>query len=279
MRETEPPPQNKVESKKESFSELPLYKKQRWADKTIKEAGESLSKKENWADGALRDASKLKDDSLEIKELNTERFTENERLTLRDLKRVVAEGKIGEIDVILEKHQINNHAEKEKIFKEFSIREIATDAAIAALNRGETKFNNRDGYENFESYLLPQIANNSDFQNIALKKTKEYMENGDPLPAYDLMIQFIPEEIAEREDFASLSKQLLIHVLNNEPFLINNFRITLFGFSKFISEEALLEPEIQQAAKNTITRLSKLAANDKSILSDILELKEIFHIN
>lgn len=279
MREIGPTPQNKTETTNESFKDLPVTEKEIWADKVIKEAGKSLSKKENWADGALRDASKLKDDSLEIKDLDTELFTENERLALRDLKKALAEGKIGETDTILEKHQINNHAEKEKIFKEFSLREIAVDAAIEAIARGETKFNNRDGYENFESYLLPQIANNPDFQNIALKKTKEYLDRGDPLPAYDLMIQFIPEEIAEREDFASRSKQLLIRILNNEPFLINNFRMTLFGFGKFIPEETLLEQDMQQTVKQTITRLSKHFQEDKSVLLDILELKETFHIN
>lgn len=279
MREIGPTQQNKTETTNESFKDLPLTEKEAWADKVIKEAGKSLSKKENWADGALRDASKLKDDSPEIKELGVEAFTENERLALRNLKKTLAEGKIGETDAILEKYQINNHAEKEKIFKEFSLREIAVDAAIEALQHGETKFNNRDGYENFESYLLPQIANNPDFQNIALEKTKEYMDKGDPLPAFDLMHQFLPGETTEKEDFASLSKQLLIRILNNEPFLINDFRMTLFGFGKFIPEETLLGQDMQQTVKQTITRLSKHFQEDKSVLLDILELKETFHIN
>lgn len=278
MRETEPPPQNKPETIRESFKDLPITEKETWADKVIGEAGESLNEKENWADRALRDASGLKTRSPEITEFNIEAFTENERLALGDLKKTLAEGKIGEIDDILEKYQINNRAEKEKIFKEFSLREIAVDAAIEALDRGETKFNNKGGYKNFEQYLVPQVANDPDFQNIALKKTKEYLDRGDPLPAYDLMIQFIPKEIAEREDFASRSKQLLIHILNSEPFLINNFRLTIFGFGKFIPEETLLEPDMQQAAKQTITKLSKRVKQDSSILSDILELKEVFHI-
>lgn len=261
MRETEPPPQNKTETKKESFKEMPL------------------SEKERWADGALRDASKLKDDSLEMKELGAESFTEKERLVLSDLKKALKEGKMGDIDAILEKHKINSQEEKRKIFKEFSLLEVAIDAAIEALDRGETKFNSRNGYKNFERYLLPQIANDPDFQNIALVKTKEYMDKNNPLPAYDLMFQFLPEEITKKENFPLQSKQLLIRILNDEPFLINNFKTTLFGFGKFITEEALLESDMQQAAKQTITKLSKRVQQDGSALSDILELKEVFHIN
>lgn len=273
MRESEPPP-NKTEIKKEK----------------------SFKEKERWADEALRVANKLKEDSLETKELKTASFTESERVVSGELKNILKKGEIHKIKDVLEEHHLNNTKEKDKLFGEFSLQEAAVQAAAQAINAGETTF---AGDYDFTVYVLPKIISDPDFQEAVLKKTNEYIVQNDLYQAYSLIIQFLPEETVSKENFPLRIRQSLIRMLESDTFSIRDFQMGLYCFNKFTparppswteesplesgtpeaqKKDPLLEPDMQQAAKKAITRLSKLGSNTPSVLSDILHLKELFHI-
>lgn len=265
MRESGLPPDlNKAELKKEaSFKDLPLSEKEKWVDNTIREAS--------------------KESSLETVERDAESFTTEQRKARVELKNALTEGNIQKIGVILDNYnyKINDQGEAQRLFNEFSIQEAAVNSAINAINRGETYFDKPEYYD-FEKYLfIPYVIKDADFQEAVLKKVNEYLNKDNLFKVYTLVIQFLPKDTVSKENYAPRIRQSLIHILERERFSIDDFKIGLHCFAKLTPEPAdiLIEPDLQQAAKKTISRLSKLATDDKSVLLEILELKELFHIN
>ncbi|MBI2045937.1 MAG: hypothetical protein HYT28_00750 [Parcubacteria group bacterium] len=230
--------------------------------------------KEQWAEGALREANHLKKDSLEMREL----FSQKENAAWGELKKAIIDGEVKKIGTILETHQITDQKEKDKLFDEFSIQEAGVGFAINAINRGEISFYKPE-YRDFREYLLPHITKDADFQDAVLKKAEEYINKDDLFEAHVLIKQFIPKEIVLKENIHLHIKQSLIRILENKRFLITDFKKALFNFSDFIPEDALFEPEMQKAAKKAIARLSKEGINNETILPDILAMKALFHID
>src|SRR3989344_3125449 len=257
MRESELTPNtNKTDQKKEtSFKDLSLLEKEKWADKVVQESN--------------------KESSLETTEREVESLNVEQKKAWVELKKALVDGNIQKIGIILDSHKIRDDVEARKLFNEFSIQEAGVDAAIKAINRGETSFE-KLAYHDFEKYLfIPYVENDTDFQEAVLKKIDEYLNKDDAYRAYSLIIQFLPKDAAIKENYAQPFRQSLIHILEREKFSINDFKVCLYCFGKFTAtpEEAILEPDLQQAAKKTISRLSKIASDDKSVLSNILDLK------
>lgn len=271
MSEKEPPLNNELKPS-EHATNSPIEKV---AEKTIVQK-QSPQEQKNWADAVMREVSAPKKESLEKIERGEKSFTPRQKKVWSELKRALENGKILALEDILNKNNVFYPEEKEILFDEFSLLETAVNAAIKAINGGETAFY-ASKYYNFKEYVLPHIENDPDFQDAVLKKTVEYLGNNALFEAYSIVKQFISKETVVKENLPLLMRQSFVRTLENEPFSLEYFKIALSCFNDFISYEARFEPDMQQAAKKAISHLSKQRA-DKSTWSDILELKEMFRI-